>query len=1582
MQEDQPPTPLTLSQSKLDVIERSRENFHDFRKFLKARSLVQDKSAKHKQEAAIVAAATAAYAASTSTTSKAPPTPVPTLPFHPHADAQSKTSLPRPLPLTPDIIPQTTSTSTSTSTTSTDFQPQEEKKRKQDTNDQRWNTLLQERKQDRTQVPSIVDHNSLSMLLHESAMDDVHKKIAAVSSARRASLMANGINLTPVAAVASSLHVVDWVLRLHIAQAIGLRRNEDDSSSLGDPFAIVKLNNQEIAHTLTLEDELNPSWDFFKDIHINIKDLYPLTKWSQCVLEVEIYDANASNNHDFLGCVVFKGKDLDQLFNSKQKVYQLQFRGLGLHQNRDHHVKGSIILDFKLIEQKKKHSNEKDEVASDSDEEDDADITRPASYGDAALKDQSLSDYELTPRSSLLNKRSASFRVMGSSRRTSIELLKTRRKASAMSLKEMMDGNDGDVSLSWLMSVPMFADLTPPEINALRDALVPQEFEDGNIIILEGDLNAKTFYIIQTGNVSVLKTIDGVEKLVNTMTPGQTFGERALLIEGEARAATCQASGKVTCLVLGRETFANMLGSSTTLIDENYKPGRGNDPDAAGLTRHVERFSELIKWFALATEEGNRDTILEAGLCLELHKLFSPELRPKDILERTISTMYSLFDAERVGLFLIDHENKSMVLAVSPDARYLKLPLCGIAGHVATTGEFENVKDCYSDPRFNQSLDKQSGFRTQSMVSCPLKNKLGEVVAVIQLINKKGGQLFDTAGIADHDDGIENENGNKNEHGIKPISTETTESMDAKSSRAVMTASRFRRKGSLYKNQISNQIGGLNVEETKSKTPRTKGRRNSFLLASINKFKEKDGTPVKANRSGRTASGAKGRGGRVIRGRTLDDARKRKKEEMDNKPVPWPTFTKDDAKLLKQIALQLEPVISEARAQKNNKSKKNFKNLRKLDYSLLVNVESCANMRKFVRTGPKDKETGLRTGPLLVRPIPKGKKMEVTLALYHGEKMLHDRCTTSSATLDNDGNVTWDEELIHSCTLSCLPRATRFIFIVHKPGKGPNGTNKPVGWSGMSAMDFRDALVSGKHRLRLWPGACLSPTVPILQPVQDEKAAGFLHLVFPSFGQEVRYYEVDDEELGDICFETGRPKSATSRRRSKQLRGDSTRRFSVDLSKSMLHPTQLSDRLHRIIYQTALTELSEEEQSLVWQARDQLTQIPNALPKVLLSVKWDQPDIVSEMHTLLYMWKRMEPLQALSLLDSRFPDPKVRAYAVQLLDELGDDELRPFLLQLVQCLKHEAYHDSALSRFLICRAIQNADHIGHILYWLLKSEVHIDVVRDRFSLILAEYLRAVEPEIRTELGHQGFVMRRLVAIANDVGACEGGKAARKKLLHERLRATALPATFQLPLSPDVICDGIRIEECRVMDSKKKPLWLVFDAIEWKEMHNNDAAGNHAPGHFKFPVLFKAGDDLRQDQLTLQLLSIMDNLWKGAGMDLQLSPYACVATGDQIGFLEVVQHSTTLASVVKNNTSLSRGKKGIMAKFSAAKKAVYNKDYIKVWLEAEARESLATGIVHNPLLLSDRQRQRTDVANKPEKDPVKNLKEFNKRFMLS
>ena len=63
------------------------------------------------------------------------------------------------------------------------------------------------------------------------------------------------------------------------------------------------------------------------------------------------------------------------------------------------------------------------------------------------------------------------------------------------------------------------------------------------------------------------------------------------------------------------------------------------------------------------------------------------------------------------------------------------------------------------------------------------------------------------------------------------------------------------------------------------------------------------------------------------------------------------------------------------------------------------------------------------------------------------------------------------------------------------------------------------------------------------------------------------------------------------------------------------------------------------------------------------------------------------------------------------------------------------------------------------------------------------------------------------------------------------------------------------------------------------------------------LMFKKGDDLRQDRLTLQLLTVMDRLWKeDEGHDFRLNVYRCLSTDVNEGFIEVVQNAETVCKI--------------------------------------------------------------------------------------
>ncbi len=101
-----------------------------------------------------------------------------------------------------------------------------------------------------------------------------------------------------------------------------------------------------------------------------------------------------------------------------------------------------------------------------------------------------------------------------------------------------------------------------------------------------------------------------------------------------------------------------------------------------------------------------------------------------------------LMDADRSTLFLLSEDRQELWSKVLQGGELMEIRLKvgeGIAGWVAASGERVNIPDAYIDERFQPAVDLRSGYRTRSILCAPMRNSLGSIVGVAQVLNKKGG---------------------------------------------------------------------------------------------------------------------------------------------------------------------------------------------------------------------------------------------------------------------------------------------------------------------------------------------------------------------------------------------------------------------------------------------------------------------------------------------------------------------------------------------------------------------------------------------------------------------------------------------------------------------------------------------------------------------------------------------------------------------------------------------------------------------------------------------------------------------------
>ena len=233
--------------------------------------------------------------------------------------------------------------------------------------------------------------------------------------------------------------------------------------------------------------------------------------------------------------------------------------------------------------------------------------------------------------------------------------------------------------------------------------------------------------------------------------------------------------------------------------------------------------------------------------------------------------------------------------------------------------------------------------------------------------------------------------------------------------------------------------------------------------------------------------------------------------------------------------------------------------------------------------------------------LNKGEKwyVYVQVMFYYGRELLFPSLCTSA--VEAVPNVRFDHH-VFTCPVKSIPRGTLINFSLKKlvaveaPAQASSMPSELVGWVNCPAYDCFDVLTHSVKGLKLWQDDNISPisasnvfsspAITLFLQFEENK----LPIVFPKY-----------------------PSSLPSSPYSSDPQQFQKWRKELEAIKQM----------------DPLSELSFDQQQLVWKHRDLLRDDPRALTKFLLSVKWTDYSQVLECYQWLDKWKEIKPTQVL-----------------------------------------------------------------------------------------------------------------------------------------------------------------------------------------------------------------------------------------------------------------------------------------------------------------------------------------------------------------
>jgi len=139
-----------------------------------------------------------------------------------------------------------------------------------------------------------------------------------------------------------------------------------------------------------------------------------------------------------------------------------------------------------------------------------------------------------------------------------------------------------------------------------------------------------------------------------------------------------------------------------------------------------------------------RDREMEAAR--RISEALFQHLTTDELVAQALRTALEVIGAESGSILLADRQSEELVfrhsLGVSPVQTGTTIPWKqGIAGDVFHSGRPIVIRDAKADPRHFTGIDELTGHVTHDLIALPLKRWEGEPIGVLEVLNKREGQL-------------------------------------------------------------------------------------------------------------------------------------------------------------------------------------------------------------------------------------------------------------------------------------------------------------------------------------------------------------------------------------------------------------------------------------------------------------------------------------------------------------------------------------------------------------------------------------------------------------------------------------------------------------------------------------------------------------------------------------------------------------------------------------------------------------------------------------------------------------------------